>query len=167
MDPIASLVTFATSNLSYTDDNGNAQNAANNGLEVLSWVDNLKRSADLGVPRVVIGPIQRTAGGAQGQPWANIGASPNARTRWFHFVEVAIKTQLTGSSQVTVTGYNASIALIESLVSQVSKHAGDIDGAGNFILAEIDAGPKDRDSEPTHDFYDVVFILKLWRDRVD
>ena len=66
-----------------------------------------------------------------------------------------------------VAGYNAKIALTECIQDALVQHRSDIDGTGNFYWTELMSGPKDAsDSDPATDYYHVLFIVSVKRQKV-
>jgi len=159
VDPIASLVTFFTNDVSYTDDSSNTQSVSNNGLQVAAY-NSISRK-NVSVPFIQVGPYSVPVVKPQ-----NPSQTPNARNQYQYLVEVHVFTQNTPSPNVS--GYDAMVSLVENIRSQIVKHASNIDGSGNFYYTHVLRGPNPGpDTEVTTGRYEVVFLVELWRSVVD
>ena len=159
-DPIQALMSWATANLYYVDDDGITQSPTTTppGMDIIMWLDEPKHIE--GVPRLVVGPISATPS----RPF-NIGSSPNSRWDYQSVVELHLQTMKCASPNIG--GYTAKLALTEVIQDALVQHQTDIDGTGTYFLTLLQGGPRDAmDSDPSNDAYHVIFLVNVRRQKV-
>jgi hypothetical protein len=161
-DPLAAIETVFKNNLSYNSDDTPpvVQWSGNNGLDV--QVFPYDRTKQRNVPLVLVGPLHPSS---MAEPF-NIGNTPNSRWQYTHIVECHLYTQR--YQDPNISGYNGYTKIWESIRRAIVQNQTTVDGSNTWYLLELWKGPYyGPDTQVAAERYDIVFILKLYRQAVN